>query len=80
MLKAKMWIFRVEEGYTSKFQQGQLDGVVHASYSKWEKYVDGYWTLGSNTIQMFRLKRLPCGELGIITVYAPNNLVDMVNL
>jgi hypothetical protein len=31
-------------------------------------------------VQLFRLKRLPCGDLGIINVYALNNLIDRGNV
>jgi len=31
-------------------------------------------------VRLLRLKRLPCGDLGIINVYALNNIVDRGNV
>jgi exonuclease III len=42
----------------------------------WAKFVMDYTTIGSNKAQVITLKGLPCGELGIINIYAPNNYVD----
>jgi hypothetical protein len=42
----------------------------------WAKFVMDYTTIGSNKAQVITLKGLPCGELGIINIYAPNNNVD----
>jgi hypothetical protein len=39
-----------------------------------------YYVLIKNKMQLLRLKRLPCGDLGIINVYAPNNLIDRRNV
>jgi hypothetical protein len=39
-----------------------------------------YNVLVKNNVQLLRLKWLPCGNLGIINVYAPNNLVKRRNV
>jgi hypothetical protein len=42
--------------------------------------VSKYNVLAKNRIQLIWLKRLPCGELVIINVYALNNQVDRRNV
>ncbi len=49
-------------------------------YHKWEKFVIEYKTLGHNKVQVLRMKGLPWGELGIINIYAPNNLLEKNNM
>ncbi len=39
-----------------------------------------YKTLGHNKVQVLRMKGLPWGDLGIIYVYAPNNLFKRNNM
>ncbi len=34
---------------------------------KWAKFIKYYWTLGSNKVQLFKMKGLPYGDLDIIS-------------
>jgi len=43
---------------------------------RWAKFVTNYITIRGNKAQVITLKGLPCGDLGIINIYAPNNYVD----
>ncbi len=47
---------------------------------KWESTVVEYKTIGGNKVHMLRLNGLPCGNLGILNIYAPNNPIDHCNL
>jgi hypothetical protein len=47
---------------------------------KWENIVVEYKTIGGNQVHMLKLNGLPCGNLGIFNIYAPNNPIDHCNL
>jgi hypothetical protein len=68
-----LWITEVEEGYTSEGQQcitgkGRTNILMDP---RWAKFVMDYITIGGNRAQVITLKGLPCGDLGIINIYAP---------
>jgi len=70
--------YEAKEGYTSKRQQDIVGkgGTCILMDLIWAKFVMDYTTIGSNKTQVITLKGLPCGDLGIINISAPNNYVD----
>jgi hypothetical protein len=63
-----------------KLQEGKVGrgGTYILMESKLVKFVLEYKVLATKKMQLFRLKGLPCGDLGIINVYAPKNLTNKI--
>jgi len=45
-----------------------------------EKWANDYTNFKNNIDKVVRLKDPPCGDLGIINIYAPNNRIEICNL
>lgn len=66
----------------SKLQEGKVGrgGSYIFMESKLVKFVLECKVLATKKKQLLKLKGLPCGDLGIINVHAPNNLANKGNV